>query len=97
MLLILFYLNRCYLKLGHWQESLKGINETSIQTVLQYYHAATEHDTSWYKAWHSWAFMNFETVLFYKQLNISQLSAEALRTNSVSLMKAILRKLSKES
>ena len=34
--------------------------------MLQYYAAATEHDSSWYKAWHSWAVMNFETVLFYK-------------------------------
>ncbi|XP_075220340.1 serine/threonine-protein kinase Tor [Lycorma delicatula] len=59
-------LARCYLKLGQWQESLQGINEHSIPAVLQYYAAATGHDTTWYKAWHAWAFMNFETVLFYK-------------------------------
>ncbi|XP_066992513.2 serine/threonine-protein kinase mTOR isoform X2 [Anabrus simplex] len=68
-------LARCYLKLGQWQESLQGINEHSIPAVLQYYAAATEHDTAWYKAWHAWAYMNFETVLFYKQ----QQSAEAAR------------------
>ena len=34
--------------------------------MLQYYAAATEYDSSWYKAWHSLAVMNFETVLFYK-------------------------------
>ncbi|XP_063975702.1 serine/threonine-protein kinase mTOR [Diachasmimorpha longicaudata] len=59
-------LARCYLKLGEWMESLKGINETSIPAVLSYYRAATEHDPSWYKAWHAFAYTNFETVLFYK-------------------------------
>ncbi|KAG8279048.1 hypothetical protein J6590_008066 [Homalodisca vitripennis] len=59
-------LARCYLKLGQWQESLQGINEHSIPAVLQYYAAATDHDPNWYKAWHAWAYMNFETVLFYK-------------------------------
>ncbi|XP_071445181.1 serine/threonine-protein kinase mTOR [Hetaerina americana] len=59
-------LARCNLKLGEWQEALQGINEHSIPAVLQYYAAATDHDPTWYKAWHAWAYMNFETVLFYK-------------------------------
>ena len=58
---------RCYLKLGQWQESLHGINEHTIVPVLGCYATATEHDSTWYKAWHAWAYMNFETVLFYKQ------------------------------
>lgn len=57
---------RCYLKLGQWEESMQGINEASIPTILRYYHLATEHDNNWYKAWHAWAYMNFEAVLFYK-------------------------------
>jgi hypothetical protein len=60
------YIHRCYLKLGQWQESLHGINELTIPAVLQYYATATDHDATWYKAWHAWAYMNFETVLFYK-------------------------------
>lgn len=62
-------LARCYLKLGAWQESLQGITEESIPTILQCYAMSTDHDPSWYKAWHSWAYMNFETVLFYKHQN----------------------------
>lgn len=58
--------SRCYLKLGCWQEELQGLTELSIPNVLDYYKKATLHDPSWYKAWHSWAYMNFETVLFYK-------------------------------
>lgn len=53
--------------MGQWQESLHGINEHTIPAVLQYYATATDHDATWYKAWHAWAYMNFETVLFYKQ------------------------------
>ena len=59
-------LARCYHKLGQWQESLQGLTEQSIGNILSYYAAATENDNAWYKAWHSWAVMNFETVLFYK-------------------------------
>ncbi|CAH1772250.1 unnamed protein product [Owenia fusiformis] len=58
---------RCYLKLGEWSENLHGIKENSVGRVLKYYAAATEHDKNWYKAWHSWACMNYEAVLFYKQ------------------------------
>ncbi|XP_040182261.1 serine/threonine-protein kinase mTOR isoform X3 [Rana temporaria] len=57
---------RCYLKLGEWQLNLQGINEVTIPNVLEYYNAATEHDTTWYKAWHAWAVMNFEAVLHFK-------------------------------
>nr|CAH7722994.1 unnamed protein product [Callosobruchus chinensis] len=59
-------LARCYLKLGGWQESLEGVSETSINFILNCYQQATDYDKDWYKAWHSWAYMNFETVLFYK-------------------------------
>ena len=34
---------------------------------MSYYAASTEHDSNWYKAWHAWAVMNFETCLFYRQ------------------------------
>nr|QGN03465.1 target of rapamycin [Ixodes ricinus] len=59
-------LARCYLKLGQWEECVQGINENSIPMILHYYHLATEHDNNWYKAWHAWAYMNFEAVLFFK-------------------------------
>ncbi|KAM4652055.1 serine/threonine-protein kinase mTOR [Discoglossus pictus] len=60
---------RCFLKLGEWQLNLQGINECTIPNVLEYYNAATEHDVNWYKAWHAWAVMNFESVLHFKQKN----------------------------
>lgn len=75
---------RCYLKLGQWQENLQGTNENSIPTILQYYASATDHDTAWYKAWHSWAYMNFETVLFYKQLKSDNLPQASATTTSVN-------------
>ncbi|XP_013416422.1 serine/threonine-protein kinase mTOR-like [Lingula anatina] len=60
-------LAKCYLKLGDWLEDVQGITEDSIPRVLQYFSAATEHDRNWYKAWHAWAYMNYEAVLFFKQ------------------------------
>ena len=45
----------------------QGLSDHSISAILQYYAAATENDPTWYKAWHAWAVMNFETVLHYKR------------------------------
>ncbi|KAF6208231.1 hypothetical protein GE061_016683 [Apolygus lucorum] len=67
---------RCYMKLGSWQEQLQGINDQSIPSILQCYMTATEHDKMWYKAWHAWAYMNFQTVLFYKNQQMQHLSEE---------------------
>ena len=59
-------LSRCYLKLGDWTEKREGINESSIPNILASYFMATKHDPKWYKAWHNWAYMNYEAVLFHK-------------------------------
>lgn len=59
-------LARCHLKLGAWCEALLGINDRSIPQILNDYAAATQLAPDWYKAWHAWAYMNFETVLLYK-------------------------------
>uniref|UniRef100_A0A8C6M5E7 Serine/threonine-protein kinase TOR n=1 Tax=Nothobranchius furzeri TaxID=105023 RepID=A0A8C6M5E7_NOTFU len=70
---------RCFLKLGEWQLSLQGINESTIPKVLQYYSNSTEHDRNWYKAWHAWAVMNFEAVLHYKHQNQGRDEKKKLR------------------
>ncbi|XP_071805479.1 serine/threonine-protein kinase mTOR-like isoform X2 [Asterias amurensis] len=57
---------RCYLKLGEWQQSLEETSQHTIEDSLVYFSKATEHDRDWYKAWHSWAFMNYEATLYYK-------------------------------
>ena len=86
-------LARCYLKLGSWQESLEGLQETSIPTILNYYSAATEYDSSWYKAWHSWAVNNFETVLFYK-LSPGGLTPTHISTYGVPALQGFVRSIS---
>lgn len=56
-------LSRCYMSLGQWQNRVEGITElSSITSILACYEKATKHDPNWYKAWHSWAFMNFKVV-----------------------------------
>lgn len=61
---------RCYLKLGDWRTQLdeRHLTSATIGTVLQFFQKATEYDRSWYKAWHSWAYMNFQALLEHKQL-----------------------------
>ncbi|KAF5280820.1 hypothetical protein FQR65_LT14927 [Abscondita terminalis] len=77
-------LARCYLKLGEWQESLEGVKEKSIPLILKCFQQATEHDHLWYKAWHSWAYMNFETVLFYKNENLLRNSGQSTKTDKTN-------------
>lgn len=50
---------RCFLKLGEWQLSLQGINESTIPKVLQYYSNSTEHDRNWYKVRPSFPTLTF--------------------------------------
>ena len=70
---------RCYLKLGDWRTQLDEHHMTSstIATVLQFFQKSTEYDRSWYEAWHSWAYMNFQALLEQKLLN----TASALDSN----------------
>jgi len=60
-------LAKCYLKLGDWLKEIQELEEESIPRVLEFYNLATEHDPTWYKAWHAWALNNFEAVSYYKQ------------------------------
>lgn len=57
-------LARCYLKQGDWQTfAHKGDWQPDhVQDILHSYHAATRHNSNWYKAWHAWALANFEVV-----------------------------------
>lgn len=74
-------LARCHLKLGSWCESLLGINDVSIPVILQNYSDAIELVSDWYKAWHAWAYMNFETVLFFKHQQDLTENASERRAN----------------
>lgn len=73
------------MKLGSWQENLEGINATSIRSVLNCYEKATEFDKGWYKAWHAWAYINFETVLLYKNKQEKESSDAAASSSKRSI------------
>ncbi|KAK9883142.1 hypothetical protein WA026_001340 [Henosepilachna vigintioctopunctata] len=93
-------LARCYLKMGNWQESLEGVKETSIPSILKCFQQSTDHDPQWYKAWHAWAYMNFETVLFYKNKNdLTERTAEIIIAYTVLAVQGFFKsiKLSKGS
>ncbi|KAI9091315.1 armadillo-type protein [Phlyctochytrium arcticum] len=65
-------LARCYLKLGEWQSALQEeLNEGVIPEILRSYLAATHCDKDWYKAWHAWAFANFEVISHYEKVHDS--------------------------
>ncbi|KAL2917300.1 phosphatidylinositol kinase-related protein kinase tor1 [Polyrhizophydium stewartii] len=63
-------LARCYLRLGDWRIALHDeLNESIIPEILRSYLAATQCDRDWYKAWHAWAFANFEVLGYYEKMH----------------------------
>nr|QHX41461.1 serine/threonine-protein kinase mTOR [Halisarca dujardinii] len=56
-------LSRCYRRLGDWQVSLSSdLSPREVTEIIESYHLATRHNPRSYKAWHAWAFMNYEAL-----------------------------------
>jgi FKBP12-rapamycin complex-associated protein len=63
-------LARCHLKIGEWQGNLREDTQQKgiLPETLRSYLAATHYDKNWYKAWHAWAFANFEVVSYHEKI-----------------------------
>ena len=56
-------LARCYQKQGQWQVAQQEVwSEETMPDILRSYYLATCYDQNWYKAWHAWAFANFQVI-----------------------------------
>lgn len=77
-------LARCYMKLGFWQNHLQGLTDQSIKGTLACYEKATKYDPSWYKAWHSYAFMNFKVIQAQKQQENVPTTTSPVQTTSAA-------------
>lgn len=62
---------RAYEKLGMWQFALEPLDDEVIPRILSSLKAATDYDPNWYRAWHSWALVNFEVITHYETNYIS--------------------------
>ena len=40
-----------------------------MEAILKYLKKATDYDKESYKAWHAWAFMNYEALDLHRQQN----------------------------
>uniref|UniRef100_A0A6N2L582 Serine/threonine-protein kinase TOR n=1 Tax=Salix viminalis TaxID=40686 RepID=A0A6N2L582_SALVM len=57
---------RVYRILGAWQWTLSpGLDDDSIQEILSSLRNATQYETKWGKAWHSWALFNTAVMSHY--------------------------------
>ncbi|EPX72448.1 phosphatidylinositol kinase Tor1 [Schizosaccharomyces octosporus yFS286] len=62
------FLARCFHKQGKWKKMLqRSMSKEDVTEILISYYNATICDKTWYKAWHSWALVNFEVVGYYEQ------------------------------
>ncbi|CAI0401188.1 unnamed protein product [Linum tenue] len=59
-------LARVYLRLGTWQWALSpGLDDESVQEILDAFRNATQYATKWGKAWHTWALFNTAVMSHY--------------------------------
>ncbi|KAL3843837.1 hypothetical protein ACJIZ3_001240 [Penstemon smallii] len=57
---------RVYLQLGTWQWALSpGLDDDSIQEILNAFRSATHCASKWAKAWHKWALFNTAVMSHY--------------------------------
>eukprot|EP01125_Pyxidicula_operculata_P012255 TRINITY_DN4020_c0_g1_i2.p1 TRINITY_DN4020_c0_g1~~TRINITY_DN4020_c0_g1_i2.p1 ORF type:complete len:2409 (-),score=332.13 TRINITY_DN4020_c0_g1_i2:1267-8115(-) len=68
---------RCYIKLAEWQLKLhdRNLNETVIPQMVRYCKNALENDGEWYRAWHTWAILNYRVLSYYTKQNENQPSS----------------------
>lgn len=74
-------LARCYMKLGLWQYGLQGLTDQTLKGILGCYEKATKYDPNWYKAWHSYAYMNFKVIQTHNLQGQKQGSEGSVTTN----------------
>lgn len=55
---------RAYYKLGKWKFT-ENLTEEAIPIVLNQLHKSITQDPQLYKAWHSWAIVNFEVTYYF--------------------------------
>lgn len=70
-------LAKCYVELGQWQTAMRGEEGIAADPgpILADYYTATQLDTDWYQAWHTWALANFEVIT---QLEVSDQGLQAI-------------------
>ncbi|KAL6517525.1 hypothetical protein OROMI_033226 [Orobanche minor] len=68
---------RVYLKLGTWQWALSpGLDDDSIQEILDAFRNATHCATKWAKAWHKWALFNTAVMSHYTLRGFSSVAGQ---------------------
>lgn len=73
-------LARCYVELGEWQAAMRENDITADPTpIIADYATATQLDTDWYQAWHTWALANFDVI---NQFEVSQQGLQPVHFNT---------------
>ncbi|KAH9072320.1 atypical/PIKK/FRAP protein kinase [Lactarius deliciosus] len=94
-------LARCYFKQGEWQMELSDNWATrNVKDILHSYLLATHFDPNWYKAWHTWAFANFEVVnhlLNQAEVNAADIMGTTLVPHIIPAVQGFFRSIALRS
>ncbi|XP_039157640.1 serine/threonine-protein kinase TOR isoform X3 [Eucalyptus grandis] len=70
-------LARVYLTLGSWQWALSpGLDEETIEEILNAFGKATRCEPKWAKAWHKWALFNTAVMSHYSSIGYPNVAAQ---------------------
>jgi len=92
------HLNGSWIKMSH-----DNLEDENLASVIKAFREATKKDPTWYKAWHSWAIINYEIVSRHankgKQSGSSyshsvKLSPEVISNHLVPAVKGFFRSIS---
>ena len=72
---------KIYLKLGQWHEGIHGATEETLPTIINYNNNAVMSCDAFYKAWHAYAYSNFQALL------IQQVKLRQMRTKYINVVK----------
>lgn len=88
-------LARCYQRLGEWQKSMnEDMDGSLVPEILRSFLAATHCDKESYKAWHSWAFSNFEVISDYEKQNDGKVPDQLLVMHAVPSVQGFIHSIS---
>jgi FKBP12-rapamycin complex-associated protein len=90
-------LSRLFSRLGYWTEISGEVDEETRKQIEAYYFQAVQLNQNAQKAWHHWAFVNFDFLSSIEQLPPTDQRCAALETRAAKAVQGFFRSIMLDS